>query len=87
MEIVNGYPCRDCTDVALAKKNIDPAHPEEARQPKRREQVGAADAIQGVFGPAIAPGSYGQAIPAAVTEPREPGRVADPPNRLLDLVA
>jgi hypothetical protein len=24
---VNGYACRDCTDVGLAKKNIDPQHP------------------------------------------------------------
>jgi len=22
MEMVNGYPCRDCTDVALAKRNV-----------------------------------------------------------------
>jgi hypothetical protein len=33
MEIVNGYRCRDCTDVAYAKKNIDPAHPKEGPQP------------------------------------------------------
>lgn len=25
IELVNGYPCKDCTDVELAKKNIDPA--------------------------------------------------------------
>ncbi len=24
---VNGYTCRDCTDVGLAQKNIDPRHP------------------------------------------------------------
>ena len=24
MEIVNGYPCRDCTDAEKAKKGIDP---------------------------------------------------------------
>ena len=24
MEIVNGYPCRDCSDVEKAKKGIDP---------------------------------------------------------------
>jgi len=24
---VNGYTCRNCTDVDYAKKNIDPAHP------------------------------------------------------------
>jgi len=25
---VNGYQCRNCTDVDLAKKHIDPAHPQ-----------------------------------------------------------
>ena len=25
---VNGYSCRNCTDVSNAKKNIDPARPE-----------------------------------------------------------
>lgn len=24
---VNGFRCRNCTDVANARKNIDPAHP------------------------------------------------------------
>lgn len=24
---VNGYACNNCSDVALAKQNIDPAHP------------------------------------------------------------
>ena len=24
---VNGYSCRNCTDVDYARKNIDPAHP------------------------------------------------------------
>ena len=24
---VNGFSCRNCTDVAYAKKHIDPAHP------------------------------------------------------------
>jgi hypothetical protein len=24
---VNGYQCKNCTDVDYAKKNIDPAHP------------------------------------------------------------
>ena len=28
-EIVNGYPCKNCTDVEYAKKNIDPAHPKD----------------------------------------------------------
>lgn len=29
MEIVNGYVCRNCTDTALAARNIDPAHPKD----------------------------------------------------------
>ncbi|CAN1539413.1 hypothetical protein MCEMIH15_01694 [Caulobacteraceae bacterium] len=32
MEIVNGYMCRDCTDVSYAKKNINPAHPKDGPQ-------------------------------------------------------
>ena len=29
MEVVNGYVCHNCTDVSLAKKSIDPAHPKD----------------------------------------------------------
>ena len=27
MRTVNGYACRNCADVELAKKGMDPAHP------------------------------------------------------------
>jgi hypothetical protein len=27
--MVNGYSCKNCTDVDYAKKNIDPAHPKD----------------------------------------------------------
>jgi len=27
--IVNGFSCKNCTDVDLAKKHIDPAHPKD----------------------------------------------------------
>lgn len=26
---VNGYACKNCTDVDYAKKNIDPSHPKD----------------------------------------------------------
>jgi hypothetical protein len=26
---VNGYSCRNCTDVGYAKKNVDPQHPQD----------------------------------------------------------
>lgn len=29
MELVNGYPCFNCTDVDLAKKGINPAKPQD----------------------------------------------------------
>ncbi len=29
VEMVNGYVCRNCTDVDYAKKSIDPAHPKD----------------------------------------------------------
>jgi hypothetical protein len=29
MDIVNGYVCHNCSDVALAKKGVDPAHPHD----------------------------------------------------------
>jgi hypothetical protein len=29
MDIVNGYQCRNCTDVDYAKRHIDPAHPKD----------------------------------------------------------
>ena len=29
VQMVNGYPCRDCTDVSNAKKHIDPNHPKD----------------------------------------------------------
>ena len=44
MEIVNGYVCRDCSDVALAKRNIDPAHPKDG--PGQSDAQGKADPSQ-----------------------------------------
>ena len=28
IELVNGYVCHNCTDIYLAKRNVDPARPE-----------------------------------------------------------
>ncbi|MBY0565998.1 MAG: hypothetical protein K2P70_01705 [Hyphomonadaceae bacterium] len=43
---VNGYSCNNCTDVAYAKKHIDPAHPQSgpynvnaASDPTRRRDA------------------------------------------------
>ena len=46
MEVVNGYMCRDCTDVAYAKKNIDPAHPKDGPQPSEPPSRTNPEAVQ-----------------------------------------
>ena len=44
---VNGYQCRNCSDVDLAKKHIDPAHPKsgpfnvDAKSDPTRQAQGA----------------------------------------------
>jgi hypothetical protein len=46
MELVNGYWCRNCADVELAKQRIDPARPHrelsggEVYVPPPREELG-----------------------------------------------
>ncbi|WP_395776521.1 hypothetical protein [Aquidulcibacter sp.] len=46
MEIVNGYMCRDCTDVSYAKKNIDPAHPKDGPQPSEQPSKTNPETVQ-----------------------------------------
>ena len=29
MQVVNGFQCKNCTDIDYAKKHIDPAHPKD----------------------------------------------------------
>lgn len=29
IQFVNGFACRNCTDIDYAKKHIDPAHPKD----------------------------------------------------------
>lgn len=58
MQIVNGYVCQTCCDVALAKKGKDPAHPnadpskagkaDKPGQPGSSSPTGSADQTQGV---------------------------------------
>lgn len=58
MRIVNGYYCRNCADVELAKKGMDPAHPGreysggEVYVPPTADKLAAArDALLGVNRP------------------------------------
>jgi hypothetical protein len=66
---VNGFACRNCTDVDYAKKHIDPAHPrsgpygiDAATDPSQRDKpsVSFGGALRGVSRSA-APSAQGTA--------------------------
>ena len=56
IEQVNGYVCYNCSDVALAKRDIDPAHPKD--QPgggdKTNDSTGVDRNTAVTFGGALA---------------------------------
>jgi hypothetical protein len=43
MEVVNGYVCRSCADVSLAKRQIDPAHPKDGPNGRDARTADKAD--------------------------------------------
>ena len=46
-ETINGFVCKDCTDIDYAKKHIDPAHPKDGpygiNRPKDDKEKSPAD--------------------------------------------
>jgi hypothetical protein len=43
MQVVNGFVCQSCSDVDMAKRGIDPAHPEDdPKSPKYDPQAAQA---------------------------------------------
>jgi hypothetical protein len=71
---VNGFSCRNCTDVDYAKKHIDPAHPKSGpydvnveSDPTRANAVTFGGSLSGLAAPRVAP-----AVPQA-----GPGRALD----------
>ena len=65
--MVNGYLCNNCTDVANAKKFVDPAHPDEAAEPR----AGTARSSAVTFGGALASRSQSGALPDMATQATE----------------
>jgi hypothetical protein len=51
MELVNGYYCRDCAEVELAKKGVDPA-----KAKREANGAGAAGSVRGGDGSKPEPG-------------------------------
>jgi hypothetical protein len=57
IEVVNGYACHSCSDVSLAKKGVNPAHPTDnpsnpASEINKAKGAGATPAV--LFGGALA---------------------------------
>jgi hypothetical protein len=53
MQMVNGYQCRNCTDVSYAKKNIDPAHPKDGPVEGAPTKQAAHSSVAVEFGGAL----------------------------------
>ena len=73
IEVVNGYVCRNCTDVEYAKKGVDPAHPKDgvqgadaAASAAKAEKADAPDARGAERGPAV---TFGGGLAALQTAP------------------
>lgn len=67
MELVNGYVCKNCTDVGYAKRFIDPAHPKDGPNgrnapDKTGDKAGAGRGPAVTFGGALAQ-TQGQSQP------------------------
>jgi len=81
-QIVNGYVCYDCADVALAQKDINPAHPPGSPSNPTGSTPnglnnpngtpGAKSSPSVLFGGAAAK-LAGQAPPSAIAPPYQPG--------------
>jgi hypothetical protein len=82
IEMVNGYPCRTCTDVSNARRGLDPENP--TRDPVRQEQLdmkaGRVPQPAVTFGERLAglmgSGDAGRTAPPTAGEPL-PGRLFD----------
>ena len=87
MEVVNGYVVKNCTDVELAKKNIDPAKPKDGPNgiyaaDRAKDSEKSKDAAKPTDGPADrgpavtfsgALANVTQTTPAEKTQPYKPG--------------
>ncbi len=82
MEIVNGYVCRDCTDVSMARRFVDPAKPEAGPFGVTAQDDSARNSPAVVFGGRLAELNSNdnavagmQQTPDAMMDARPGGRV------------
>ncbi len=96
MEVINGFICRNCTDVELAKRGVDPAHPKDdpknpAYDPaKAKADHGPAFRLDGALAGSGTDGSSANALPpvngVAGTEGAN-ATGANAPGRQLNIAA
>lgn len=79
IEVVNGYVCRNCTDVEYAKKGVDPAHPKDgvegadaAASSAKAGKGDGGDAMRAERGPAVTFGGELAALQAAPAVQSQP---------------
>src|SRR5665213_2894951 len=77
IQVVNGFVCMDCADVALAKKDINPAHPPGSPNAAPKSgSSGSPDSSQGTpavtFGGSLSqlPGANAVQQPGGATQPQ-----------------
>ena len=76
---INGFACKDCTDIDYAKKHIDPAHPKngpyDVNKPKDEDkaQKGPGDPAVLYAGAVTGPGAIDPALRAAQQPVRSEG--------------
>ena len=64
--MVNGFQCKNCTDVAYAKKHIDPAHPKSGPygiDAKDDPTVKQTDTASSATGTSVASGAVSKPAP------------------------
>ena len=75
MQVVNGYQCKDCTDIDYAKKHIDPAHPKDGpygvdKAVNDPNNTRPGDPPKPIVGPSATPSVvFGGALKGASTTP------------------
>jgi hypothetical protein len=79
MQLVNGFECRNCTDIDNAKKHIDPAHPKDGPYGINADQPGGSQyGLAAPRGPSV---QFGGALagqnpaPSGAAQPQGPGSV------------
>lgn len=89
MEIVNGYVCRNCTDVEHAKKGVDPARPKESANDTDKASARRADTAPAERGPAVTFGGSLRSVEPAPFAQRAESRPPQPyaPGSTFSLTA